>query len=274
MTDTPTVEQLVKHMTERFLSWRLPVNFSPDNGIAFNSVANLGTEHQYYREPIGTNLFDYTQAKAMVEHMLEGSSLTQQPRHDASVSFFECDENWFSVRVASDLKTVSIDHPTEADWYAVRRAHEVVRDRMIERLGAQADCPVNRPDASVEGLAGTDWFAGDVDCDGNELITVRKDQWDTICEQREKFMWQVRDTCARAEKAEAALTTREAVVEDDATVERVARAIAPMICRPVHNGDCDDVAAGQAFARRVAAAAIRATALEKLPVQIVRSPAS
>lgn len=85
MTDTPTVEQLVKHMTERFLSWRLPVNFSPDNGIAFNSVANLGTEHQYYREPIGTNLFDYTQAKAMVEHMLEGSSLTQQPRPDASV---------------------------------------------------------------------------------------------------------------------------------------------------------------------------------------------
>lgn len=56
----------------------------------------------------------------------------------------------------------------------------------------------------------SDWFVGDVDCDGNELITVRKDEWDTICEQREKFMWQVRDTCTRAEKAETRLAEVEA----------------------------------------------------------------
>ena len=45
---------------------------------------------------------------------------------------------------------------------------------------------------------------------------------------------------------------------EQAKVERVARAIAPMICPPIHNGDCDDVAAGQDFARRVARAAIAA----------------
>ena len=58
----------------------------------------------------------------------------------------------------------------------------------------------------------SDWFAGEVDCDGNELITVRKYEWNAICEQREKFMWQVRDTCARAENAEAELTRLRARV--------------------------------------------------------------
>lgn len=46
--------------------------------------------------------------------------------------------------------------------------------------------------------------------------------------------------------------------QEFAAVDSVARAIAPMICAPVHNGDCDDVAAGQDFARRVARAAIAA----------------
>lgn len=53
----------------------------------------------------------------------------------------------------------------------------------------------------------TDWFEGDVDADGNELITVRLDDWNRAVRERDKFMWQVRDTCTRAEKAEAALAT-------------------------------------------------------------------
>jgi len=60
----------IKHMTERFLSWTLPANFNPDGGISFDRVVHLGTESQYYREPTGTNLFDYSQAEAMVRHML------------------------------------------------------------------------------------------------------------------------------------------------------------------------------------------------------------
>lgn len=62
----------IKHMVNRFLAWKLPENFNPDNGISFDAVVNLGTEHQRRREPVGTNLLDYTQAEAMVRHMLDG----------------------------------------------------------------------------------------------------------------------------------------------------------------------------------------------------------
>jgi hypothetical protein len=62
----------IKHMVERFLMWRLPENFSPDAGISFQPIANAGTKFEHKREPSGTNLFDYTQAKAMVLHMLDG----------------------------------------------------------------------------------------------------------------------------------------------------------------------------------------------------------
>lgn len=65
-------EAQIKHMVERFLSWRLPKNFNPDGGIIFDKIANLGTEYQHYREPRGTNLLDYTQAELMVRHMIEG----------------------------------------------------------------------------------------------------------------------------------------------------------------------------------------------------------
>lgn len=61
----------IKHMVNRFLGWKLPENFNPDGGVTFDRVANLGTEHQYYREPVGTNLLTATQAETMVRHMLE-----------------------------------------------------------------------------------------------------------------------------------------------------------------------------------------------------------
>jgi hypothetical protein len=65
-------EAQIKHMVNRFLGWKLPENFNPDGGIAFDPVINLGTEHQSRLAPVGTNLFDATQAEAMVRHMLEG----------------------------------------------------------------------------------------------------------------------------------------------------------------------------------------------------------
>lgn len=57
-------EAQIKHMTEQFLRWKLPENFAPDGGISFEKTPN--------HEPSGTNLFDYTQANAMVRHMLDG----------------------------------------------------------------------------------------------------------------------------------------------------------------------------------------------------------
>lgn len=59
----------IKHMVDRFLGWRLPQNWNPDGGISF-------TRPNYHPSvdatPTGTNLFDATQAAAMVRYMVEG----------------------------------------------------------------------------------------------------------------------------------------------------------------------------------------------------------
>lgn len=65
-------EAQIKHMVERFLMWRLPKNFSPDCGISFKADFNVHTARPMKHEPVGTNLLDFTQAEAMVRHILEG----------------------------------------------------------------------------------------------------------------------------------------------------------------------------------------------------------
>jgi hypothetical protein len=64
-------EDQIKHMANRFLNWKLPDGFNPDGGISFEKIGNKGTPHEYTREPVGTNLIGYTEAVAMVRHMLE-----------------------------------------------------------------------------------------------------------------------------------------------------------------------------------------------------------
>lgn len=65
-------EAQISYMVKRFLMWRLPANFAPDNGISFDRLGNYGTPYEYNRTPTGTNLLTATQAEAMVRHMLEG----------------------------------------------------------------------------------------------------------------------------------------------------------------------------------------------------------
>lgn len=64
-------EAQIKHMVDRFLTWKLPKPWHPDNGITFAPTYQFN-EQAIERDPSGTNLFDATQAKAMVEYMLEG----------------------------------------------------------------------------------------------------------------------------------------------------------------------------------------------------------
>lgn len=70
-------DEQIKHMVDRFLSWKLPKHFNPDAGISFEPEFNVewnakqGLPPQRH-EPTGTNLFDYTQADEMVRYMLEG----------------------------------------------------------------------------------------------------------------------------------------------------------------------------------------------------------
>ena len=64
-------EDQIKHMVGRFLAWKLPATFNPDNGITF--VPHYVADSRIIaREPVGTNLFDAVQAEEMVRHMLEG----------------------------------------------------------------------------------------------------------------------------------------------------------------------------------------------------------
>lgn len=65
-------EDQVKYMVSRFLSWRLPESFRPDAGISFKPDFNENTPWPMKHEPTGTNLFDATEADAMVRYMLDG----------------------------------------------------------------------------------------------------------------------------------------------------------------------------------------------------------
>lgn len=63
-------EDQIKHMANRFLMWKLPKNFNPDNGISFDPISNRGYEFESRREPSGTNLWGYDDAVQMVCHMI------------------------------------------------------------------------------------------------------------------------------------------------------------------------------------------------------------
>lgn len=65
-------EDQIKHMTGRFLNWKLPADFNPDAGISFKAEFNENTAYPSRHEPVGTNLLDYQQAEAMVRHMVAG----------------------------------------------------------------------------------------------------------------------------------------------------------------------------------------------------------
>lgn len=65
-------EAQIKHLVDRFLGWKLPANFNPDAGISFKAEFNEHTAFPMKHEPSGTNLFDATQADAMVRYMIEG----------------------------------------------------------------------------------------------------------------------------------------------------------------------------------------------------------
>ena len=65
-------DEQIKHMIDRFLGWRLPKNFSPDAGISFKAEFNEHLAPPMLHQSTGTNLFDATQAEAMVRYMVEG----------------------------------------------------------------------------------------------------------------------------------------------------------------------------------------------------------
>lgn len=100
----------IKHMVSRFLNWKLPENFNPDGGISFVKYGNIGTEHQYKREPSGTNLIGYAEATEMMRHMIEG-----MPGPAATPT-------WLDIKTAPHDVSVLLGYP---DWHSKKWVHEV-----------------------------------------------------------------------------------------------------------------------------------------------------
>lgn len=67
----------IKHMADRFLAWKLPEDFHPDAGISFKPTFNDHMDPPMRHSPVGTNLLSYSQAEAMIRHLVEGL-----PAHD------------------------------------------------------------------------------------------------------------------------------------------------------------------------------------------------
>lgn len=88
----------IKHMVDRFLSWKLPENFRPDAGISFKAEYNENTTHPMKHEPSGTNLLDAVQAETMVRHMVEGLT-TVAP--EVLEALLQC-EDYFDNRADAD----------------------------------------------------------------------------------------------------------------------------------------------------------------------------
>lgn len=70
-------DEQIKHMVDRFLGWRLPEHFQPDAGISFKPEYNVEYNAAQGKpparhQPVGTNLFDATQAEAMVRYITDG----------------------------------------------------------------------------------------------------------------------------------------------------------------------------------------------------------
>lgn len=63
-------DEQIRKMVDRFLGWRLPKPWNPDNGISYKrpNYAHDPAEHDW---PTGTNLFDASQAEQMIRYMLE-----------------------------------------------------------------------------------------------------------------------------------------------------------------------------------------------------------
>jgi hypothetical protein len=67
--------KVTDEMVTRFLGWKLPQTFSPDNGITFKPPQNP------ILWPVGTNLLTDPEARAMLEHVLGDSSGNGSEKH-------------------------------------------------------------------------------------------------------------------------------------------------------------------------------------------------
>lgn len=130
LTAPLTVKEQIKHMVERFLTWRLPKDFNPDGGISFKRYINENTNHPIKNEPVGTNLFDAEQAEAMIRHMIEG-----MPAVPLSLKCEKCGGSGSRVTERSIRLTLDDGRPMEK--YACDECNGTGRTEHLAILAAQ-----------------------------------------------------------------------------------------------------------------------------------------
>lgn len=117
-------EEQIKHMVDRFLGWRLPEPWYPDNGISYQrpNYAHAPTDQDW---PTGTNLFDADQAEAMVRYMLDGLPAVRPD--PPPVSYLE---RLVTEREANKAIPVDRDNVTLTDGSPVPtdRSHTALKD--------------------------------------------------------------------------------------------------------------------------------------------------
>lgn len=136
----------IKHMVERFLCWKLPADFRPDAGISFKAEFNENTAHPMRHEPSGTNLFHWSQAEAMVRHMVEGLAGEVLARAFHNVRQFH---ETFGHPVSDSPCMQPVDRAeARADWIA----DEVQELRDAATITEQADAYVDMIYFALGGL--------------------------------------------------------------------------------------------------------------------------
>lgn len=130
------MRDLIKLAVDRFLGWRLPVDFFPDHYITFDAE-RARNAHGW---PTGTNLFHAGQAQAMFEHCLNGAveSIKDQTLPQALPDD--------ALRYAMDA--VKMNNPEGARH--IKAVWLAIRDALLHPVGDNGD---------TEPLAGQTWQA-------------------------------------------------------------------------------------------------------------------
>ena len=161
----------IKYMVNRFLQWRLPENFNPDGGISFKHMVNENTPYPRKSEPVGTNLFDYTQAEEMVRYMVDGMPMPEISDKDGWM--YDPDTKLTAIRVAQGHDPTAKPHDRlgirqcPACWVDDATDAQGAMAEVVEPVAALAEKPAERP-ADLRNILGVSHSA-ELDANISEL---------------------------------------------------------------------------------------------------------
>ena len=127
---------ITEQMVGRFLSWPLPADFAPDGGITFTRSPHPGMS------PTGTNLLHFGQAKAMLEHCINGSepNISALPPHQQRGLDEKQDTDIRITKLDEFIHRNALFRHLESDEQArMRRQLDVMRELSVilgERISA------------------------------------------------------------------------------------------------------------------------------------------